>query len=320
MRGLDVPEFRPRAPWWGPDLQTLRNTLAPPPVRLERWPATRVELPTGDGTGDTLLGLRQEPEGSGPAALVVLLHGLGGCEDSVYMQRSAEHWLERGHPVLRLNLRGAGPSGSRCREHYHAGRTEDLVAALGELPAPGGLVLVGYSLGGGLLLKFLAEHGERFPVRAAAAVSAPLDLSACSRRIATRRNAVYQRHLLRRLRREMRSPALPPERMRAVARARSIREFDEVFVAPQGGFASAEDYYARSSAAPMLGAIRVPTLLIQALDDPWIPARIYTDRDWSALERVTPLLSRGGGHLGFHARDDRTAWHDRAIAAFVAGR
>ncbi len=323
MSDLEIPRFRPLAPWWGPDLQTLRNTLAPPDAGLDRWPARRVELPTDDASGDILVGQHQAPEAAAPGSLVVLLHGLGGCEDSVYMQRSAAHWLSRGHPVLRLNLRGAGPSRATCREQYHAGRTGDLAAALRALDAAErerGLLLVGYSLGGNLLLKFLAEQGAEHPVRAAAAVSAPIDLEASSRQIMAPRNALYQRHLLARMRREALASgaAVEPAEARAIREARSIREFDDRVVAPRGGFAGASDYYARNSAVGFLDGIRVPTLLVHALDDPWIPAHAYTGRDWSRTPALVPLLARGGGHVGFHARDAAPAWHDRCIARFFA--
>jgi hypothetical protein len=306
---LAFPEFRPRWPWLGADLQTLRNTLAPPRRDLARHPAQRVELALPDSTGDSLLGLLQRPPGSGSRPLVLLLHGLGGCEDSVYLQRSAQHFLAAGHAVLRLNLRGAGPSRGRCREQYHAGRSDDLHAALRQLApewSPAGVLAIGFSLGGNLLLKGLGEWGAAAPLRAAVAVSAPLDLAASCRRIMAPRNAVYQRYLLRKLQRESLAPLL----------ARTLYEFDDRVVAARNGFAGADDYYARCSAARFLDAIRVPTLLIHALDDPWIPAAMYTQRDWSANPHVLPLLAAGGGHVGFHARDAQAAWHDRCAAQF----
>jgi predicted alpha/beta-fold hydrolase len=308
---LDFPEFRPLWPWVGADLQTLRNTLAPPRVASGGFPAERVRLSLPDASGDVLLGLLQRPAPDAPRPLVLLLHGLGGCEDSVYMQRSAQHFVAAGHPVLRLNLRGAGPSRDVCRHQYHAGRSEDLRAALGALDprwTGAGIVVIGFSLGGNLLLKGLGEWGSAAPLRAAVAVSAPLDLAASCRRIMAARNAVYHRYLLRRLRRQS----------HAATDARSLYEFDDRVVAARNGFAGADDYYARCSAAPFLDAIRVPTLLIHALDDPWIPAAAYTQRDWSRNPRVVPLLARGGGHVGFHARDARAAWHDRCAQRFIA--
>lgn len=322
------PPFRPRPPWWGPDLQTLRNVLVPPRPGLAGFASQRLALAMADGSGDSLLGLLQRPDPPGPLAdgaeraLVVLIHGLAGSEDSAYVQASAGFWLRRGHPVLRLNLRGAGPSRTLCRQQYHAGRSGDLRDALYALdPAlrAAGLVLVGYSLGGNMLLKFLAESGAGFPVRAAASVSAPIDLAAAARRILAPRNALYHWSLLRGLKSESLGDGAEiseGERQRVRA-ARNIVEFDDSFVAPRNGFADAADYYARCAARGFLRKIEVPTLLIHALDDPWIPAEAYTGFPWRENPKLQPLLVRGGGHVGFHARGDRSAWHDRAIAHFV---
>lgn len=314
--------FRPRAPWYGADLQTVRNLLRPPRVDLAHVASERLELPLDDGSGDRLAALLQRPA-TGDAPLVVLIHGLTGSEDSPYMQVSAAALLARGHAVLRLNVRGAGPSRPLCRFQYHAGRSADLAAALNALPAElraGGLCLVGYSLGGNMLLKFLAEYGGVFPIRAAASVSAPLDLAAAAQRIAMRRNRVYHWNLLRAMKAEALAPAaeLAPSERLAITGARTIVEFDDRFVAPRNGFAGAADYYARCSAERFLPAIRVPTLIVHALDDPWIPPAVYRRVRWHAQPFLHRALAGAGGHVGFHAHGDRLPWHDRLIGLFFA--
>src|SRR5262249_38668917 len=155
---LSFPRFRSRLPWLGRDLQTLRNFLLRSRAPLDDHPAEPLEFPMEDGSGDVLLGAlhRGAPNGGTGRPLVVLIHGLGGSEDSSYMRTSAQHFLGLGYPVLRLNLRGAGPSRGRCRFRYHAGRSEDLrhvVERMDERLAAHGMFLVGYSLGGNLLLK-----------------------------------------------------------------------------------------------------------------------------------------------------------------------
>ncbi len=318
------PPFRPRLPWLGGDLQTLRNYLRARPPELAGWPGRRLELALADGSGDRLAAMLHRPEAPDGRPLSVLIHGLTGCEDSSYIRASARHLLGLGYPVLRLSLRGAGPSGPLCRFRYHAGRSEDLrdvLAALARL-APdlfaGGLLLVGYSLGANMLLKFLAEHGGRFPVLAAAAVSAPIDLKAAQLRLMAPRNALYHRYLLARMKAEtLAGAALSAPERRAVARARSVYQFDDGFVAPVGGFADAEDYYRRCSARRFLDAVAVPTLVVHARDDPWIPAAAYDAVDWRANPRLTPLLPAAGGHVGFHGRGARAAWHDRCITNFA---
>lgn len=313
------PTFTARAPWLGPDLQTLRNMLRPPRLALA---GERVELPLADGSGDRLAAMLHRPD-ERRAPLAVLIHGLSGGEDSPYMLVSAAALLERGHPVLRLNLRGAGASRPLCRFQYHAGRTADLrdaLVALDPALSADGLLLLGYSLGGNMLLKFLAEHAAALPVRAAAAVSAPLDLAAAARRILMRRNTVYHWNLLKAMKVEALAPAAelaPSERM-AIAEARTIVEFDERFVAPRNGFAGAADYYARNSSEQFLSAIGVPTLIVHALDDPWIPPNAYRRVRWADNRHLHRALSRGGGHVGFHARGARLPWHDQVVGEFFA--
>jgi uncharacterized protein len=319
------PPFVARAPWWGGDLQTVRNFLVRRYGDLSAYRSERLHLPLIDGTGDRLLAALNLPEGDAAPTrpLVVLIHGLGGCETSFYLLNTAVHLLALGFPVLRLNLRGAGPSRSYCRLHYHAGRSEDFVEALAGLPhalTGRGIVAVGFSLGANMLLKYLGERGTDSAVRAAAAVSTPLDLAATSREMARRRNALYQRYLLREMRREALAPgAWVNARERAAIRAaRSIWDFDEHFSAPRNGFAGAEDFYAANASLRFLDGISMPTLVIHALDDPWIPAAAYRDYDWQRNPNLVPLLAEQGGHVGFHGHDGRVAWHDRCIAQFFA--
>lgn len=323
---LDFPAFRARAPWLGGDLQTLHNYLCGRPADLSPWPGRRLELPLGDDSGDRLAAMLHEPDAGPERPLAVLIHGLTGCEDSSYIRASARHLLEQGYPVLRLNLRGAGPSRPLCRFQYHAGRSEDLRDALRVLGtqvtglAARGLVLVGYSLGANMLLKFLAEHAGGLPLRAAASVSAPIDLKATQERMMAPRNALYHRYLLDRMKAESLDAAagLGESQRRAIEGTRSIYQFDDVVVAPRGGFDGAEDYYRRSSARRFLADVGVPTLMIHAMDDPWIPGRLYRQVDWAVNRKLLPLLAASGGHVGFHGRGSPAPWHDRCIARFFA--
>jgi predicted alpha/beta-fold hydrolase len=320
---VDFPPFVPRAPWLTPDLQTVRNALRRPEPRFDGFAPERLVLPLSDGSGDALAALLQRAEGGPPRPLAVLVHGLGGSEESAYLKVSAAHLLARGHAVLRLNLRGAGPSRPLCRLQYHAGRTGDLRDALTALPPDlrsEGLVLVGFSLGGNLVLKLLGESGPEWPIRAAASVSAPIDLAAASHRFLEPRNRFYQWNLLRALKREALSGAvLDAEERRAVREARSVYEFDDRFVAPRNGWASAEAYYRAAASRRFLPEIRVPTLVVHALDDPWIPGEAYTSFPWAGNRHLVPLLPGQGGHVGFHGRDRRRPWHDTCLARFLDG-
>ena len=314
---LSFPRFRSRLPWWGRDLQTLRNYIVSIESSLAPYPAERVEFPMTDG--DRLLASLHRPAEDLGRPLVVLIHGLTGSEDSAYIRASALHFLDQGYRVLRLNLRGAGPSKGVCRSRYHAGRSDDLRQVLGQMDgrlAGKGLLLVGYSLGGNLLLKYLGEAGRRAIVRGAVSISAPIDLDAARRSIMRPRNRLYHRHIVSGLKLESESLELTAAQRRILAEVETVFDFDDRILAPLMGFADALDYYRRSMALPLLPEIRVPTLVIHARNDPWIPFRSYRDFDWASNPRLIPLLPTTGGHVGFHGRGSRVPWHDRSMALF----
>jgi len=309
-----LPPFRPLLPWLGGDLQTIRNWLVKPKPPIADWPVEMLGFDMADGTGDRLVGVLQRPISDHGFPLVILVHGLTGSSESSYMRTSAVHLLRAGYPVLRLNLRGAGPTRGRSKSFYHAGRSDDLHRVIGALDgrlAAQGLVLVGFSLGGNLVLKYLAERGAMAPVTAAASISAPIDLEATQRRLSQPRNRLYHRELLAWMLRERGPDALGDD-------IRTIIDFDDRIVAPAHGFKDARDYYRQCSAGPMLGAIRRPTLIIHAGDDPWIPAASYRAFDGATNPRLTLLLPRSGGHVGFHARNLAMPWHDAALQQFLA--
>jgi predicted alpha/beta-fold hydrolase len=312
------PAFRPRAPWFGPHLQTVRNTLRQPRHPLQ---AGRVlEFPMPDGSGDRLLGCLNRPPSPTDKPLCLLLHGLTGSEDSYYMRATAAMLLADGFPVLRLNLRGAGPSAGHCRQRYHAGRTGDIRAVLAGLPVElvaRGTVIIGYSLGGNATLKLLGEADFPVTVLAGASISAPIDLAASSRHMMAPANRFYHRWLLGKMKAEMAlaTDLVEAQWRDAAATAISLWDFDNRLVGPWNGWSGAAEYYAVNSANRFLPGIAVPTLLIHALDDPWIPGDAYQAVDWAALPMLTPLLSPGGGHVGFHGRGG--IWSDQCLRLFL---
>lgn len=320
------PPFQPRFPWISADLQTLRNNILMQRADLSQWPERRIWIDLNDGTGDELAAMIHTNPSHETKPLCVLIHGLTGCEDSYYLRRTACHFLGLGYPVLRLNLRGAGASRERCRGNYNAGRSADLAAALTALKiakpelVENGLLLIGYSLGGNMLLKFLAEYGTDFPIRAAATVSAPIDLRATNTRFMRPRNRLYQWHMLRNLKQDVLTPPsdVTPEERELIQRTRSVYEFDEAFVAPRNGFASAYEYYDASSAARFMPAISLPTLLVHSLDDPIVAPEPYAHFPWNENSYLVPALHARGGHVGFHNRHNPIPWHDQVMTEFFA--
>jgi predicted alpha/beta-fold hydrolase len=324
LDSLDLPPFRPRFPWWGPDLQTLSVLLQSSASDMSPHSSERVCFPMADRTGDILLGMLDHPEE--PMAgrpLVLLVHGLTGSEDSVYMLSAARHLLDLGYTVLRLNVRGAGPSRAYCGEHYHVGRTADFRRVLLQLPdelTRAGVVAIGYSCGGTMLLKYLGEEGSFSPLRAAATICAPVDLVRTARHMLKPRNWFYHNYILNDMKAEaLGEGARVSDGEREIIRAaRSVLEFDERFIAPRYGFRGAEDYYTLCTPLAFMPEIRVPTMVLAACDDPWIPIEHYRDFKWADNPWLLPVLPATGGHVGFQGEASSRPWCDLAIEKFLA--
>ena len=318
---FDLPPFRQRFPWWGADLQTLASRLRPAPASADPAHSERLSFRLKDG--DTLLAELDHPASAQPARpLVLLIHGLTGSAESLYIVSQARLLLGRGHCVLRLNLRGAGPSRAVCGGQYYAGRSQDFRELLSLLPAElteNGMAAVGYSLGGAMLLKYLGEEGAAAPLVAAASVSAPIDLSATCRNMMRPRNWLYHRYILGEMKREAtgEGASLSPVERSSILQAETIWHYDDAFIAPRHGFAGAEDYYERCKPVQFMPDIRVPTLVLASLDDPWIPGALYSGYDWAGNPALQPLLTTRGGHVGFHGLGGDPPWSDRAVAAFI---
>ncbi len=321
VAGVALSDFNPRLPWVGGDLQTIRNYALSVDHALPSHAVQRLEVELQDGSGDRLVAALHLPEETKGRPLVLLIHGISGSETSCYIVLAAAFFLARGYPVLRINQRGAGPSRRLCRQQYHAGRTEDLAQLIDRLDPSltrNGLLPIGFSLGGNLLLKYLGEDGGNGPVRRAATVSAPIDLAHSCRSLMRWRNVFYHRYILTHLKRNCTAQGaeLSEGERKAILGAGSLWQLDETFTAPRHGYASADDFYGANSSQSFLGGIRAPTLLIHAQDDPFVPAEPYLRRKWSNEPQLSPLLPKSGGHLGFH--DLTGVWYLRQIERFFA--
>ena len=289
-----------RAPRWlpGGNAQTIWPALLsrrPPAVR---WRRERWDAPDGDFVDVDFV------DGDAGAPVLVLLHGLEGSSRSHYALAFA-HWAQRERWRFAVpHWRGCSGELNRAPRAYHSGDHHEVAWLLQRLRERCGapLHVVGVSLGGNALLRWAAEAGERAAalVRALAAVSAPLDLAAGGRAIDTGFNrAVYARMFLR----TMKTKALAKlaqypglfDRERMLA-ARTLYEFDNVFTAPLHGFRDTDDYWARASAKPHLARIRVPTLALNARNDPFVPAASLPQGGSGFVALWQPAH---GGHVGF---------------------
>jgi predicted alpha/beta-fold hydrolase len=290
--------FRPA--WWcrNRHLQTLYPSLlrrrVMPPLQRQR-----LELPDGDFLDidwTALPGTRR----------VLVLHGLEGSLESHYSGGLLKYLAQRGYRVGLLYFRGCSGVPNRLARSYHSGETGDLdfvMCRLHEMQPGVPLAVIGFSLGGNVLLKWLGEQGSDAPLSTAIAISVPFDLDSAARQLQRGLSRIYRNHLLARLRQsvvaksESHPPPVPLHRLRTL---RSFHDFDNAITAPLHGFRDVDDYYQRSSSKSFLKHIRVPTLILQSRDDPFLPVTALPAAH-ELGRQVTLELSEHGGHVGFVA-------------------
>lgn len=304
-----------QAPWWlpGGHAQTIWPALRPPPrapLARERW-----DTPDGDFIDVDFAGP------AGPVS-IVLFHGLEGGSDSHYARDLAAECVRRGLRLAIPHWRGCSGEPNRTRRAYHSGDSEEVDWILRRLHVPDSTLLaVGVSLGGNALLKWLGERGADAVrlVRRAAAVSAPIDLPAAGAALDRGLNRlIYTRFFLSTLKPktlaklevfpDLCDPAL-------VRRARTFREFDNVVTAPLHGFRDVDHYWTSAASGPYLGSIRVPTLLLNARNDPFLPEQALVAAARNASADVLLEFPATGGHVGFMtgAFPGRHGWLTRRV-------
>lgn len=298
--------FRPA--WWipGPHGQTLwgkffrrDETL---PTKRERW-----DTPDGDFLDIWRLSTRDEGDMTVPR--VVLLHGLEGSIRSHYVNGIMREASRRGWAADLIIFRSCGEELNRARRFYHSGETSDLSFVIDRLASTNPyqpIALVGVSLGGNVLLKYLGEHNGKLPkcIFAAAAVSVPFDLGRGSKYISNGFSKVYEKHFLKSLKQKVQDKAVQfPDLIGSASwrNANTLYDFDDCITAPVHGFVNAEDYYNRSSSINYLDSIRVSTLLLNSRDDPFLPAEVLTEVETIAERNAFLELefTSRGGHVGF---------------------
>lgn len=318
--------FRPA--WWlpGPHLQTLWQPLfrRNPQPKLRR---ERITTPDGD-----FLDLDWHEKGQGP--LVLLLHGLSGSSKSAYIRGMQAALAASGFDSVCLNFRGCSGEPNQTSRGYHSGETNDLewvIASVRERRPGVPLMAAGYSLGGNMLLKWLGEKGNQHGLCAAAAVSAPLRLDLCASRLDRGLSRLYRNQLLRELKDYVRTKiealrsgehleeARKLEALGDLKPIRSFWEYDGRVVAGLYGFKNAADYYAHSSAGRYVAGILCETLIVHALDDPFMTPEVV-DLPAPPPTCVQLEISASGGHVGFvggpHPLRPRYWLEERIVAFF----
>lgn len=332
MDPFDPSPFRPHPIFRGGHLQTLavvgeqtEADLSPTPIVIPVSEGDSVvlheDLPVdGDGL----------PADTPDATSVLLIHGLTGCHAAPYMVRLADRFRRIGMRVYRMDMRGIGSAFELSQNFSHAGRSDDVIAALDTIANRGGdgpMVAIGVSLGGGQLIRAIGRIDGgidptpvwRRRLAGIAAVSPPLDLKRCSDNMQRRLMRPYNRYFINLL-----LGNVPPRvglradfqaRMTG-PRPRTMRQLDDWFTAPLSGFRDALDYYDQSSAHHVAGLVRAPALVLTARNDPIVPVACFADSavPWASNTRL--MISPSGGHVGFVQRR-RNSWMDQVLGDWI---
>lgn len=313
------PPYQPPFPFTNGHLQTLFPTLLRklPPTSPQRQ---RIDTPDGD-----FLDIDWHLSGKAHGERVVIVsHGLEGNSRKKYPLGMARHLNSLGWDVVCLNFRGCSGEPNRLPRFYHSGVTDDLHTVLCHALATGGYrkaALIGFSMGGNQTLKYLGEDPAKVPAEVAAAVafSVPCDLASSSRRLERFDNRLYMQYFMKGLREKVKIKAeMFPELLNTegLAGMRTFIPFDDKYTAPIHGFRDAMDYYTRCASLQFLDAIKVPTLLVQAADDPFLPESCYPLVVAESSAYLHLEIPRYGGHVGF-MQPGEVYWSEERAAQFL---
>jgi len=304
-----------------PHLNTIAANYWRRPLDTERFP---VEVKLYETEPDVRVLVHSQRPGDQPVAEVIMVHGLEGSSEAGYARSLAHELLQAGWAAHRFNMRSCGGTGHLSgRGLYHSGQTSDLLAVVRQIKGGFPVFLTGFSLGGNVVLKLAGELGEHAPdlIAGVIAVSTPIDLAACARKLSSPSNFVYARRFLRRLKQRIRLKAQSAPGLFALEHldaVKSIYEFDDKFTAPAFGFGTADNYYATQSSNQFLDRIRVPALLVQAKDDPLIPFEVYDHPAFARNPHLRLLAVEHGGHVGFISKTPPRFWLDQMLLEWLS--
>ena len=317
--------FAPRRGLRNGHVQTILGNYLPRPVFRCESIAERVEVDRADGSR-VMCYCDWQPEAVRASRLtVILVHGLEGSSESRYIKGIAGRAWAEGCNVIRMNMRNCGDTDELTPTLYHSGLSGDVGAVMRHYAGRHGLervALVGYSMGGNLVLKLAGEWGTEPPLCAVATVCPAIDLAAGSDALHEPANRIYEWHFLRGLmRRYRRKAALYPQIYRAnsIGPIRSLRQFDDKVVARYCGFRDADDYYYRAASARVVDKIAVPALIIRAIDDPFVRLLPATRDALLANPNVLLVETEHGGHCAYLSRDrgDDIHWAEASVVRFL---
>lgn len=300
------------------------NTIAPALLRKVKGVAyTRHRINTDDGDFIDI-----DRVSTGSSAVLIISHGLEGNSYKAYVKGSANTAAKIGMDAIAVNLRGCSEEPNKLLSSYHSGKTDDLELVINHCIkkfAYEKIYLLGYSLGGNITLKFVGEKGTSISdkIGGAIGVSVPCDLKSSSVQLSKRANWVYLQRFMRSLKRKalykIENHKVTTISKNDIKKANNFHDYDDLFTAPVHGFASAEDYYEKCSSKYFLSDIKVPTLIINALDDPFLGKECYPFREARENDFVFLETPKYGGHVGFSNGFPfkEQLWHEKRIATFL---
>ncbi len=280
----------------------------------------RIDTPDGD-----FLDLDKSAVGSG--RLAIILHGLEGDSSRSYVLGMVKAVNKRGWDALAVNFRGCSGVCNKQVRFYHSGDTQDLETVISHVTANqkySELALIGFSLGGNVILKYVGERGTQTNslITKAVAFSVPCDLESSSNHLAGSANRIYLKRFLRMLRKKIRMKmAIMPEQINDhdYKTIKTFKEFDDRYTAPMFGFSGAEDYWRKASCKPFLASISIPTLLVNAADDPFLTDLCYPTEEAKNNPRFFLEIPKFGGHVGFLGFNSaREYWSESRTLSFLA--
>jgi predicted alpha/beta-fold hydrolase len=305
---------------------TLAPRYWPRDTSLKEIPQAERLFTTEPGT--QLLGICHWQPRPSESPTLILVHGLEGCADSHYMRGIAAKAYRRGFNVVRMNQRTCGGTEHLTPTLYNSGLSRDYHEIVRELVSVDRLAhiwLAGYSMGGNLVLKAAGEMEGTVPALAGVVAVCPnIDPTQCVAALEQPRNRIYHQHFLSRLKARMKRKAgLFPGKwdLRAMGSMKTISQFDDYYTARDGGYRDGADYYDRAGARHVLHQIAVPTLIITAQDDPFIPYSLFTSPELIENQRVTLLAPRHGGHCGFFSlkqNGEDSYWAENRTVEFMS--
>lgn len=284
--------------------------------RLDQFTRQRLETPDKDF-------LDVDHIFSGNDSLVILCHGLEGSSDSNYIHNISSLLVDNNFDIVAMNYRGCSGTPNQNLRMYHSGATDDIDCVVKEFQHDYKyVVLVGYSLGANMVIKYAGETKLVKPanLKAFVGISAPCDLAACSKVISKKSNYLYEKRFLISLTNKIRQKAklFPKELdLSYLKRIKTLRDFDEYYTGPIHGFKNAAEYYLLNSSNRFLSNIEIPTLVINAINDPFLDPSVFPIKEAKQSKYLHLMITKFGGHVGFTDGHSKYSWADEQALKFI---